>query len=149
MKKIVFILMTALLWNGMAAVAQETPAQPQPNRAELIEKIFIAELTQKLSLTPDEAQKFWPVFNKFKLEWRTANSTHKDDILKRQEAELEVKKRYKPEFQKVLNSEERSNKVFKVFDNFVNRLRAMQERKQQRKENGPAVQPRPGGRRNI
>ena len=40
-------------------------------RAEKIEALKIAFITQKLQLTTDEAQKFWPVYNQYENEIRS------------------------------------------------------------------------------
>lgn len=38
----------------------------QPARNERMESLRIAYITEKLNLTPDEAQKFWPIYNEFR-----------------------------------------------------------------------------------
>ena len=35
------------------------------NKRERIEALRVAFITQKLNLTPDESQKFWPVYNEY------------------------------------------------------------------------------------
>jgi hypothetical protein len=44
---------------------------------EDIESMKIAYLTKKLDLTPDEAKKFWPVFNQFSEELKNVRSNRK------------------------------------------------------------------------
>lgn len=69
MKKLFFALMisAALLCAGSVAFAQE---QQRPDAAQMaqkwqdrIESEKIAFLTREMSLTPEEAQSFWPVYN--------------------------------------------------------------------------------------
>lgn len=51
-------------------------AQPFEENAignEKVESLRIAFLTRKLSLTPDEAQKFWPVYYEYKKEMASAH----------------------------------------------------------------------------
>jgi hypothetical protein len=55
MKKITIILFTILSFHF--ATAQ--------NRKEKVEAFKIAFITNALNLTPDEAQKFWPIFNEY------------------------------------------------------------------------------------
>jgi hypothetical protein len=45
-----------------------------------IEPMKIAFITQKLNLTAEEAQKFWPVYNKFSDELQKLRSTTKDKL---------------------------------------------------------------------
>ncbi|HUX54555.1 MAG TPA: hypothetical protein VMV56_09090 [Williamwhitmania sp.] len=40
-------------------------AQDNQDKAELVKAQKIAFFTQKLNLTPDEAQRFWPVYNEY------------------------------------------------------------------------------------
>jgi hypothetical protein len=144
MKQLLLVLCSVLTMAG-AARAQEGGAQPNPNKGEIIQKIIIAHLTQKLSLSVEEAQQFWPVFNNFQGEWKKAFATHKDDVIKRDEEVLAIKKKYKPEFQRVLKTEDRANRVYVEYDKILFKLKNIQERRQQRRENPPA-NPRPGGR---
>ena len=58
--------------------------QPE-NGQERIQTAKIAFLSQKLELTPEEAQKFWPVYNEF-------NQKRKDIQIERRIARLEMEK---------------------------------------------------------
>ncbi len=63
MKKLILLLLTIVTLSGALT------AQPEKKHSDdWIQKIKaekVAFLTQKLELTPDEAQKFWPVYNEF------------------------------------------------------------------------------------
>lgn len=72
MKKIILVFLIAMSANGFAQqnppqppTPPSPPSPPDPMRKEKMESMKIAFLTQKLDLTPDEAQKFWPVYNEF------------------------------------------------------------------------------------
>ncbi len=45
--------------------AQEHPVQPDPENKEKLESARIAYLTTCMDLTPEEATKFWPVYNEY------------------------------------------------------------------------------------
>lgn len=47
-------------------IAQSPAQHPKPASRERIEAQRIAFITQKLQLTPDEAAKFWPIYNEHK-----------------------------------------------------------------------------------
>ena len=49
----------------MACFSGIKAQDPDDTRAEKIQSLKIAFITQKLQLTPDEAQKFWPVYNQY------------------------------------------------------------------------------------
>jgi hypothetical protein len=98
MKK--FLLTGMLLWAAVAVKAQDNI---DDGRDEQIKAIEIGYFTKELNLTPDEAQKFWPVFNQYKDEVRKVRLANKSDIIKLQEAELNVTKQFRPNFLKAIN----------------------------------------------
>ena len=88
-------------------------AQDRKNNIESVKAAFI---TQKLELTPEESQKFWPVYNSYQQELRKLvlikNSQRRAlkenagtapvDELEIDSEILELRKRYRHEFTKVL-----------------------------------------------
>jgi hypothetical protein len=101
MKKFILIL---LFSSASFAMAQEDPA-------DKIQALKIAFISQKLQLTTDEAQKFWPVYNNYETDMRQALTNRKDNVLENDEKLLNVRKRFKPEFEKILG-QPRVNKFF-------------------------------------
>jgi hypothetical protein len=94
----------------------------QPNggkRVKEIEAIKIGYLTRRLSLTPEESQKFWPVYNSYQKELLIINKQKRenrvtqnanpeklvDNDFKFDTQILELKKRYRVEFAKILSAE--------------------------------------------
>ena len=59
----------------------ERPHRPNAENRQKIESARIALITQRLDLTPDEAEKFWPVYNQFSKERQSLHQklreTHK------------------------------------------------------------------------
>ncbi|TAL63105.1 MAG: hypothetical protein EPN85_00860 [Bacteroidetes bacterium] len=51
--------------SGTSATPASPPTPPESPRKEKVDAMRIAFLTQKLDLSPEEAQKFWPVYNEF------------------------------------------------------------------------------------
>lgn len=75
-------------------------------RGEKIQALKIAFLTQKLKLTSAEAEKFWPVYNEYEQEVKGIRAEKTDDdVLENEQKLLDIKKKYKPKFEKILNSE--------------------------------------------
>ena len=72
--KIRFLISTLLILSSMFAVAQPGPLTKEGR--ERIESQRIAFITQRLSLTPDEATRFWPLYN----EYRDGLKDLRDDI---------------------------------------------------------------------
>lgn len=143
MKKILPILFISL-FSALAVHAQPVDDEPGGKKGEIIRKLLIYEMTKRLNLSEAEAQKFWPVFNSYEKEWRNAIKANKEDVIKRNEAILNAQKKYKPDFQRVLNSEDRANRVFREHDNII---RIMMNAKD-RRDNNPRMQRRGGMLRN-
>ena len=92
-------------------------------KREKIEVQKIAFITKQLDLTPEEAQKFWPVYNQFSDARKQLHEQHKknrkniDDLSDSEveqvidnhiildQKELDIKKKYHAEFNKVLSFE--------------------------------------------
>ena len=142
MKKFILFVMITLSAFGLKAQTVEE-AQPSPDKVERIKALYVAYITQQLSLTSDEAQKFWPIHALYDEEMRSINKSPLQE-LEKEEAVLKVKKKYASSFTKVLGAE-RSNKFTihdKMFrDKIRERLREMRQQRKQRMPNDK----RPGG----
>ena len=135
MKRILTILLISC-FTTFAANAQD-------DKGAEIEKLKIAFLSKQLDLTVEEAQKFWPVFNSYEKEWKQLLKDNRDngsDELKLQEARLNLTKKYKPEFLKVI-SEEKFNRLLKAQNRWHEMLREELQRRKEERQN------RPGARR--
>jgi Spy/CpxP family protein refolding chaperone len=102
----------ALLFMGAAAYAQGGPGGgPNAQNRERVEALRVAYITNALQLTPDEAQKFWPVYNQYRGDLKTlrqnfkldaADETDPDFVDKKLEFEqkkLDLQKKYRPQFE--------------------------------------------------
>ena len=106
MKKIYLIIVFAFT-TGFAMAQEDVPSEKQQQN---IEALKIAFISKELSLTPAEAQKFWPVYNQYSKELNNTLREEKD-VLARDEKVLNLRKSYKDQFTKVLG-QERMNRVF-------------------------------------
>jgi len=128
----------------------------QGSDAELRDRIRAAQvayLSQKLDLTPDEAQKFWPLYNQYTKEVelliaerrnaKAADRSNKEqpndnNELGFEQRMLDIKTHYNKEFQKVLPTTKAGN-VFRSEREFRNQLvRSLKER-QSRNMGGPGA----------
>jgi hypothetical protein len=127
MKKIFFIMLLSLPILGFA--------QDNTQRENKLQSLEIAYLTKELNLSPEEAQKFWPVYNKYSAEMKqTIRSKENDpDVLARQQKLLDIRKKYRSEFLKVLPPD-RVNQVFTSEVKFREMVRKeLQERQAQKR----------------
>ena len=107
-----------------------------------LKSLEIAYLTRELNITPAEAEKFWPVYNKYQDEMRTAMTSSKnEDVLERQQQMLNIRKKYKNDFSKILTPE-RTNKLYEAEGKFrdmvkkeLQERREMMEKRQQNRGN--------------
>lgn len=133
MKKSLLIL-SMFMWSAGLVLAQE--GGDQRGDGGKLKAYQIAYLTKKLDLTPEEAQRFWPVFNKYEDEIRITRIQNKQSTeVELEEKMLNVRKKYFDEFSRVLNKE-RADRVFKADREFKDVVRKeLMERRQLRQQN--------------
>jgi hypothetical protein len=133
-----FILYLFLL-TGFAAQAQPGGA----NREEKIYALYVAYMTRELNLTEDDAQKFWPVHAQYDNEIRAIKIENEID---RQQAILNIKKKYQDRFIKILGAD-RTNNFFVKDGEFRKKL--IERLKNMRQQNQNNFKPRQPLRRNA
>ena len=109
---------------GFAQIGMAQDNELERSKREQLEALKIAHITEKLALTPDEAQTFWPLFNemegKMKAIRKSRRKNRKDtktnhDMLSDKELmaavekeldfeqqELDLKKEYNQKFSKII-----------------------------------------------
>ena len=134
MKKL-FSVLVMFCWLCLPAQSQGPKQRPM---AGLVEAYKTAFITQRLNLTTEEAQKFWPIYNSYIAEVRQVNITYHQDgnELRMEESRLNIKKKYSVEFLKAI-SPGKINDFFKAEKDFdVIIRREMQRRQMQRRPFG-------------
>ncbi|TDQ76468.1 hypothetical protein [Sphingobacterium yanglingense] len=136
--KYILIAFFALLSSHSISFAQQ-------RNFEAIESEKIAYITKELKITPSEAQKFFPIYNKYMDELRELKKAKrgespqqsnsfmggKRDVIAFDAKEVETKKKYREEFSKVLG-QARASQFFQVVEDFNDLLRStLQERQNQ------------------
>lgn len=113
MKKVYIVII--FLFAG----AYICPAQ----QGQRLEALKIAFITRELNLTATEAQNFWPAYNGFIYEIKQARQLYPNDEIAFGEARLNIQKKYKGEFKRVLGDDERVNKTFLLEPKYREMLR--------------------------
>ena len=133
MKKLLIIL---VMWLGISLTGfGQEGEKAQAEGAGRIKALQIAYLTNKLNLKPEEAQRFWPVFNQYQDEIRKVRIEGKNlpEVDKEQKI-VDIRKKYFEEFTKVLNKD-RADRVFKADNEFRDVIRKeIQERRQMKQD---------------
>jgi len=128
-----------LLFGFITFASLLTEAQVSGNErvGEKIKSLEIGYLTKQLQITPDEAEKFWPLFNQYKKESRGIMLDNSlTDRLEIDQKLLDIRKKYRKSFATILGND-RAQEVYDSEDRFKTlvqkemnrRLRARQERK--------------------
>ena len=123
---ILFLICTLSLFSQQNNLAQET-------EGGRIEALKIAYITKKLNLSPDEAQRFWPIYNNYANEMREVRRDQRRNNgseLDTEEKYLRIRKKYNNEFSRALTPD-KVNTFFrseKDFGNYVQK--ELSERRQ-------------------
>lgn len=122
MKQFLLILLVGL-GLSLHGFAQDGEDQQKEGGGKL-EALKIAYLTKKLDLSTEEAQRFWPVYNKYVEEIHGVRKEQKQKNLGELEAEdkiLNIRKKYNSEFSRALTPEKANNffRSEKEFGNFI------------------------------
>ncbi len=113
-----------ILLVGNSLLAQPLDKEDDPKERQRIESLKIAFITKKLNLSPEEAQRFWPVYNQFNTEMESNKRDSKlirkamgdefatmsdpeiekftDEIIAQRRKEVEITEKYYAQFKKVL-----------------------------------------------
>ncbi|MFI5153404.1 MAG: hypothetical protein ACHQET_08735 [Chitinophagales bacterium] len=117
-------------------VLQAQFARPQDGRR--LEAVKIAYLTRRLDLSPEEAQRFWPIYNQYSDEMVKARQDAKlnnTPEIALEENLLNIRKKYNSEFSKALPPDKVNNfyRAEKEFGNFVQKEMERRQLRQQQK----------------
>lgn len=97
--------------------------EDRKERKERIEVFKIQFITEKLELTPNEAESFWPLYEEYNKAVKEIAKTKSEDEILFQEAILVARKKYKTDLKPILKSDERVNEALKIEREFLNKIR--------------------------
>jgi hypothetical protein len=128
MKKYLLIL-TFLLGGFSMAFAQENQPGDEQAKLERLKALYVAYVTKQLDLTPDEAQRFWPVHTQFENDLKNVNKDLPE--LEKEQARLNIKKKYQDGFVKIIGTQ-RFEKFMRLNQEFREKLRKQIQNNHQR-----------------
>ncbi len=134
---LLFVVLLAGINAGHAQTPYQAPNSNNQSAKDKIEALRIAFISQQLNLTPEEAQKFWPVYNAYRNE---SEGLHKslppqptaDQQLELEQKKLDLKKKYKPQFEAALGTE-KLNQLYNLERKFQEKLKEIREQRQQQR----------------
>ena len=113
-KSIFIIAFLMVYWMGHA----QNP--PRGERLARLQGLKIEFINRYLKLTSADSG-FWQVYTPYNMEMRKAKFNSTDDIIGMEEKVLSIRKKYQPEFRKILVAEDRVQKVYTI-DREFNKL---------------------------
>ncbi|CAA9524070.1 MAG: hypothetical protein AVDCRST_MAG96-3089 [uncultured Segetibacter sp.] len=93
-------------------------AQASDGYSKKIDSLQAEYFTKELVLNTEESEQFWPVYNNYKNEIRTVRKENETDPIALEEKILNIRKKYKYDFKKILVDENRANKVYVLEKSF-------------------------------
>src|SRR5258706_4482873 len=99
MKKI-YTLLLFLFFHSYFCQSQP----PDGNDDNRVEVIKMAYMTRELNLSPQEAERFWPVYNNYNNELKQAKTQYANDVVAYEKKVVEIKERYQGNFKKVFGN---------------------------------------------
>ena len=118
MRKLLALIL--VVCTSLCSLAQTGPDSTRKGKLQKVKAIYVAYMTQELSLTETEAQKFWPVCNEYEKELRATHKGNLDEISK-EEAILNIRKKYQERYIKILGKD-RTNTFFRKDAEFKKRM---------------------------
>lgn len=150
MKKFNYIVL-ALLLNAIFVIAQPPPRAPR----ERVEAMKVGFLTDRLNLTVEEARDFWPVYNKMQEELEVFRKNRRNNLRDSMESmsdaevekmvdgelnfrqnELDIIKKYHPQFKKILPVRKVAL-LYRAEEDFKRRLLEIIQERRERQDDRP------------
>jgi|ERR1022692_487607 hypothetical protein len=131
-----------ICWLTLAVLAQGNDNNQKPDGSRL-ESLKIMYISKKLNLTPQEAEKFWPIYNQYAAEIKKVRvdaNLSGEGSLEVDEKILNIRKKYNGDFAKAL-SPQRADQFFrseKEFGAFVQK-EIMQRRNMRMQQRRPLL----------
>jgi|ERR1700735_255586 hypothetical protein len=142
MKKLYSVLIL-LCWLTLPAQSQ-APVGPDHGWAGQLEAMKTTFITTRLRLTPQEAERFWPIYNLYDSEVKQANYNFRHspnpNVLEHQKILLSIREKYAIEFLKAISP----GKINDFWTAEVDFNRLVQQEMIRRRRGLPPVGPQPG-----
>lgn len=155
MKKIMMIICVAVSTIAYAQQGPPPAGGQQPNKGERVEALRVAFITERLNLTPAEAQNFWPVYNQYRNDMETLRKNFKqgpdvqltaEQQLDFEQKKLDLKKKYTSQFEGALGKT-KVNQLYNLEAEFHQKLKELREQRMQQRGGGQGPPPGQGGGR--
>jgi len=133
-----YLFSILFLLAAFTSEAQQTFKDEKQNKKEQKQKIkalYAAYMTQELKLDEIDAKKFWPVQEQYSLEIRAVSKQPEITEIEREEATLNVRKKYNEKFSTIIGKK-RTDLFFKKDKEFRNKMVEVLKKKRMENRGG-------------
>ncbi len=135
MKYLFSILFLLAAFTSDAQQSFKDEKQNKKEQKQKIKALYAAYMTQELKLDENDAKKFWPVQEQYSSEIKSVNKTPQITEIEREEATLNIRKKYNEKFSKLIGRE-RTDLFFKKDKEFRNKMVEGLKKKRMEKRGG-------------
>jgi hypothetical protein len=121
MKYLFSILFLLAAFNSGAQQPFKDEKQNKKEQKQKIKALYAAYMTQELKLDENDAKKFWPVQEQYSSEIRAVSKQPEITEIEREEATLNVRKKYNEKFSTIIGKK-RTDLFFKKDKEFRNKM---------------------------
>jgi len=133
-----YLFSIIFLLAAFTSEAQQPFKDEKQNKKEQKQKIkalYAAYMTQELKLDENDAKKFWPVQEQYSLEIRAVSKQPEITEIEREEATLNVRKKYNEKFSTIIGKK-RTDLFFKKDKEFRNKMVEVLKKKRMENRGG-------------
>jgi hypothetical protein len=135
MKYLFSILFLLAAFTSEAQQPFKDEKQNKKEQKQKIKALYAAYMTQELKLDENDAKKFWPVQEQYSLEIRAVSKQPEITEIEREEATLNVRKKYNEKFSTIIGKK-RTDLFFKKDKEFRNKMVEVLKKKRMENRGG-------------
>ena len=135
MKYLFSILFLLAAFTSEAQQPFKDEKQNKKEQKQKIKALYAAHMTQELKLDENDAKKFWPVQEQYSLEIRAVSKQPEITEIEREEATLNVRKKYNEKFSTIIGKK-RTDLFFKKDKEFRNKMVEVLKKKRMENRGG-------------
>jgi len=135
MKYLFSILFLLAAFTSEAQQPFKDEKQNKKEQKQKIKALYAAYMTQELKLDENDAKKFWPVQEQYSSEIRAVSKQPEITEIEREEATLNVRKKYNEKFSTIIGKK-RTDLFFKKDKEFRNKMVEVLKKKRMENRGG-------------
>jgi hypothetical protein len=132
---ILFLMIVFTAHSQQPPIKENNEKEKRKEEKKKIKALYVAYITQELKLDESDAQKFWPVQEQYSSEIKAVNKKPQITEIEREEAILNIRKKYNEKYSKLIGKE-RTDLFFKKDKEFRNKMVEGLKKKRMEKHGG-------------